>query len=241
MKHFKLAASLFVSLASLSSSTYAHNVYKDAPVALAPYNWTGFYAGVNLGFVNHTLDITDNNATSFLATIQQVSNPYFTGGFQLGYRRQLDLTHVAGVYGLEFGANFSDASYNKEYGSPFALYQLTTKNNLKDALMLQIIGGIAADRTLLFIAGGLSWTNITGSVSNQIGTPFLSSFNLNQKSFGTAFGGGIEYGFSDAFSVRFKIDIITPDNYTVNDDSGNNFQITNSIVQGTVGLNYKFW
>jgi opacity protein-like surface antigen len=244
MKQFKLATSLFVSAALLSPATFAHDLFKGEAMPAATmtaYNWTGFYAGLNVGLVNHILNITDNQATTFFATIQQVSNPYFTGGFQLGYRRQLDLSKVSGVYGLEFSANFSDATYNKDYGSPFALYQLNIQNTLKDVLLLQFMGGIAADRTLLFLAAGMSWTNITGSLTNVSGIPFFSSFNLNQKALGTAFGGGVEYAFTDALSFRFKVDAITPNSYTVTDDVGDNFQITNTILQGTFGLNYKFW
>ncbi|MES2218731.1 MAG: outer membrane beta-barrel protein [Pseudomonadota bacterium] len=244
MKQFKLAAALVVSSALFTSPTFAYNVFKGEAmpaVTMPAYNWTGFYAGLNIGMVNHTMNITDNQATTFFATIQQVSNPYLSGGFQLGYRKQLDLNRASGVYGLEFSANFSDATYNKDYGSPFALYQLSSTNSLKDVLLLQAIGGIAADRTLLFLAAGMSWTNITGSITNTSGIPFFTTINLNQKAVGTAFGGGVEYAFTDALSFRFKVDAITPNSYTTNDGAGDSFQVTNTIWQGTFGLNYKFW
>jgi outer membrane immunogenic protein len=96
MKQFKLAP-LFVGLTLLSSAAFAHVSLKGEAMPMAPYNWTGFYAGLNAGVVNHTMNVTDVDATTFLATIQQVSNPKFSGGLQIGYRSQIDLVSVPGV------------------------------------------------------------------------------------------------------------------------------------------------
>lgn len=240
MKQIKLVASIFVSSLLLSSTTFAQGLTKDEATPAAAYNWTGFYAGFNAGLVNHTMNITDDQATTFLATIQQVSNLKFTGGFQAGYRRQLDLTRVSGVYGLELSANFSNAQFEKEYGSPFALYQLNSENTLQTVCLLEFIGGIAADRTLLFLAAGLSWANITGSTINQDSIAFFKSFSVSKNEFGSALGGGIEYAFSEAFSARLKVDLITPNTYSTSDNTDDHFQISNTITQGTIGVNYKF-
>ena len=240
MKQFnKLTKSIVVSASMLSSASFAHASLKDDAIT-APYNWTGFYAGANVGAVKHTMSVTDIQATTFFATIQEVSNPNVTGGFQVGYRRQLDLTRAAGVYGLEFSANFSNATFNQDYGSPFALYQLSAENQLKNTCLLQFIGGIAADKTLFFLAAGLSWTTVKGNMTSLESVPFFNSFDAGKQAFGTAVGGGIEYSITKAISARLKLDVITPNAYIVFDDTNNNFQISNQIVQGTVGVNYKF-
>jgi opacity protein-like surface antigen len=241
MKQFRLATSVLISASLFSSIVFADTVMKDLPLSTtAPFNWTGFYGGLNIGAVRHTMNITDNQATSFNATIEQVANPGLTAGFQVGYRRQTDLTHVSGVYGVELSANLSNLTFDKEYGSPFSLYQLEIKNELKNLCLLQLTAGIAADKTLLFLAAGLSWTNLTGSVTDQSGAPFFNSFNINQKVLGTALGAGAEYALSEKFSLRFKVDVITPNQYSVSNSAGDTFQISNSVVQGTLGLNYKF-
>ncbi len=239
MKQFVTARNITAAI-SVSASLLS-------PISLAmpltttdPYNWTGFYAGLNAGAVKHTMNVTDIEATSFYATIQEVSDPNFTGGLQAGYRRQLDLTRASGVYGLEFSANFSNAAFNQEYGSSFAQYQLSAENALKEAYLLQLMGGIATDKTLLFLAAGLSWADITGNMTSLNGIPFFHSFNTGKTAFGTAVGGGIEYAFSKTISARFKLDVITPNAYLSVDDVGDNFQISNNIVQGTIGVNYRF-
>lgn len=239
MKQYKLAASLFVSASLLSTSVFASYFMKDT-VPGSSYNWTGFYAGLNAGAIKNTMNITDNQASSFNATIQQTSDPAFTGGVQVGYRRQLDLSKASGVYGAELSANSSNARFNQKYGSPFALYQLKTENQINNYVLLQLIGGIAAERTLLFLAVGMSWTNISGSIRNLDIVPFFHSANLDKNVFGTALGGGIEYALTDTFSLRFKVDVITPTTYTVTNGVGDNFQVANNIVQGTLGLNYNF-
>lgn len=243
MKQFKLAACLFVTTSLFSSAVIAHQpvFFKDdGAIPKISYHWTGWYAGLNVGAVRHTLSMTDNQATTFNATIDQISNPQFTGGFQVGYRQQMNLANISGVYGAEFSTNFSNATFNKQYGSSFALYQLNAKNELKSVSLLQLIGGIAADRTLLFLAAGLSWTNIDGNVVNMASVPFFNSFNVGKKALGTALGAGMEFAITDKISARLKVDVITPNTYTTYDNSGDSFQISNNIVQGTLGVNYNF-
>lgn len=225
----------------LSSSSFANVSFKgDTMPASIPYNWTGFYAGLNAGVVNHTLNMTDVEATSFNATIQQVSNPRLTGGLQVGYRQQLDFTKASGVYGLELSTNFSNAKFKNDYGSDFALYNFTSKHELKNATLLQLIGGIAADKTLLFLAAGLSWTSISGSVDSLDGAPFFNSFSVSKNQWGTAVGIGAEYACTENISARFKVDMIAPNTYTTSNETDSQFLIANNIVQATLGLNYKF-
>lgn len=242
MKNLISSVCLLSAILLCSSASFAQLSLKDEvqPLYQSPYNWTGFYAGLNVGGVNHTMNITDTNAVAFNATIQQVTNPRFTGGFQVGYRQQLDLRAVSGVYGLEFSTNFADARFKKEYGSPFALYQLSSENKLKDICLLQLTAGIAAERTLLFLTAGLSWINIEGNTTNLASIPFFNGFNESKKEFGTAVGAGIEYAITQTISARIKLDVITPNTYSAHDEVGDAFQISNNIVEGTFGINYRF-
>ena len=238
-KNFVVIAPILISIV-ISIGAFADTIKESAVVSTAPYNWTGFYVGLNAGAVNHTMNITDTNATTFLGTIQQVSNPALAGGLQAGYRRQVALSSLAGVYGLEISANFSNANFSKSYGSPSALYQLNSTNSLDSICLFELTGGIAADKTLLFLAGGLSWVNISGGTNNVSGAPFFNSFSVSKGEFGTALSAGIEYAFTDKLSARFKVDVVSPNTYTTFDNVGDSFTVANTIVQGTFGINYKF-
>ena len=238
MKLSQITASVLIGASIAVTPVFAHVLSKDAAINF--YNWSGLYAGVNLGAVKHTLKMTDDQAVTFNATIQQDANPQVTGGFQVGYRRQLQPARASGVYGLEFSANFSNATFSKEYGSSYALYQLDSHNALKDTLLLQLIGGIAADRALLFLAAGGSWINVSGNVVNEDGLPFFESFSLSKKAFAFAFGCGAEYAVNERVSARIKVDVINPSTYVTTDDVSNTYQIANNIVQGTFGVNYRF-
>lgn len=242
MKCFKSAVFIFISTSLLPAISLAQTpiIDKDQAISSAPFGWTGYYAGLNIGAVKHTMNITDNQAVTFNATIQQVTDPSVTGGFQLGYRRQFNPSPSSGVFGLELSTHFSNASSNKEYGSPFALYQLSSAHELNNVSLAELMAGIAADRTLLFLAAGLSWFDITGNVVNEDGIPFFDAFSVRQKDFAPVVGCGVEYAITDAISARFKVDIVLPDSYTTLDNVNNSYDVANSIVQGTFGVNYRF-
>jgi opacity protein-like surface antigen len=232
---FVLLALLFPVMVSAKSAV----IGKDQSISSA-YKWTGLYAGINAGVVKHTMDITDNQAVTFNATIRQVTDPSFTGGVQFGYRHQLNSSQTSGVFGLEISSNFAHAKSHQEYGSPFALYQLSSQHKLKNLTMAQLIVGIAADRTLLFLAAGLSWFDISGNVTNEDGIPFFTEFSVGKKALATAIGCGAEYAISDNISARIKVDVIMPETYSTLDNAGNNYSIANDFVQGTIGINYRF-
>jgi opacity protein-like surface antigen len=243
MTVFMVRASILLGASMACNAVFSEDLVEKEPIAHTAsqnHHWTGIYGGFNVGAVKHTMSVTDNQATTFYATLQEVSNPNFTGGLQLGYRRQLSQSPVSGLYGLEFVADFANTTFKQVYGSPYALYELSAENELKNVCLLQLMGGIAVDKTLLFLAAGLSWTNLTGSMVSEDTLPYFRSFNANKQAFGTALGGGIEYALNKAISARFKLDVITPNAYLAFDDIGDDFQITNSIVQGTFGINYKF-
>lgn len=242
MKCFKSIAFIYSVNLLFPVITLAHTamIDKDQAIASTPYYWIGFYAGINAGAVKHTMNITDNQAVTFNATIQQITNPDFTGGFQIGYRRQLNLSPSSGVFGLEVSTDFADATSHQEYGSPFALYQLSSQHQLKNISLAQLMAGIAADRTLLFLAAGVSWFNISGSVINEDAIPFFNGYSVSKKDLAPAIGCGVEYAFSDKISARIKVDLVLPESYSTLDNSNNSYEVANDMVQGTIGVNYRF-
>lgn len=233
MKQSALTGSILISTALFSCMAFSHS-------PATAYNWSGYYAGLSAGLVKNTLNMTDLQATTFNASIEQAANPQFSGGVQLGARHQIEQGSISGLYGLEFSANFSNASSNNVYGSNFALYQLNSNTQLKNTYLLELIGGVALDKTLLFLAAGCAWTRLTGNVVNLDGIPFFHSFSVNKTSPGGVLGAGIEYAYNEKISMRFKADVIAANAYNTLNDTGSAYQISNRAVQATLGVNYKF-
>lgn len=230
MSFAKIIFSILICSPLCFTSAFAHDVH----------NWSGFYVGGNVGATKNTLNITDINAVSFNATLEQATNPQFSGGFQAGYRQQLNTNQCTGVYGLEFSAHFSNVQFTKEYGSAYALYQFKAHHVLKDTLLMQFIGGIGADKTLLFLAAGVSWVKSSGEIINQDGLPFVASYSISKNAAALAVGAGIEHAFTKHVSTRLKLDVISPNSYSSEDNTRNTYQISNHVVQGVFGINYKF-
>lgn len=202
--------------------------------------WTGFYAGGSLGMVKHTSDVTDNNAALFLATIKESTNPKLAGGFQLGYRRQLIDEKISGIYGLEFSGNYASANFKQQYGSDYALFEVSATSNYNASYLLELIGGINTERSMLFLGAGLSWSSLKNSMTSVASIPYFTSFSTDKYVFGTVLSGGVEYALYKNLSARFKVDVISPNNYSVLDSLDNSFQISNLLVQGLFGINYQF-
>jgi hypothetical protein len=240
MQLAKLATLCATTTLLLSSPAFANFSFKGETTAMSSaYTWTGFYAGVNVGALNHTMYLTDTEATSFYATLQQVSNPALSGGLQFAYLRQLTQARVSSVYGASLSVDFSNATFQKNYGSPFALYQLDSKNSLNTLCLFQVLAGIAVEKTLMFLDAGLAWINITGSTTNLDSVVFFNSFSVSKSQFAPALGVGIQYVFTPKWSLSAKVDVIAPNSYTTSDNVGDTFQVANTIVQGTIGINYK--
>lgn len=202
--------------------------------------WSRYYIGGNLGIVKHTVDVTDNQATTFYATIKETSNPQLSGGFQLGFRLPVSCKPITAMYGLEFSANFANASYQTVFGSPYALYEISAHNQLKNIYLLEALGGIALDKSYMFLGAGFSWTNLSEQMTSLNGVPYFDSFNQTQQTFGTVLSAGLEYAVCKNLSTRFKVDVVSPNNFNVTDNLGNQFNISQLVVQGLFGVNYLF-
>lgn len=239
MTSFKSISLNLLPFSLISSVVFAQNLPLDKDVFVASYNWTGVYAGLSAGAIKNTMSVTDTNATYFNATILQIMNPAAIGGIQVGYRRQWDPSVTSGLLGVEFAGNFSDAKFQTIYGTSYTNYQLSSESKLHGSALVQLIGGIASNNTLLFLAGGLSWVNITGSFVNLDEIPFSNVFNTGKKTIGTALGAGIEYAFNNKLSARLKVDVMTSSSYTRLDNVGNRYEIANTVAQGLIGINYK--
>jgi outer membrane immunogenic protein len=165
------------------------------------YQWTGFYAGINAGYIvgNQTqaflTGVTPANilsATSYARgdATSSARDHGFTGGGQIGYNYQIG--HI--VVGIE-----ADASYtglDQTFDSPTPAGAGRVYHSKLDFLgTLRGRAGYAFDRLLVYGTGGLAYGQTENDVSLLDRTNTVTRFQGSQGGLqaGFAVGGGVEY------------------------------------------------
>jgi len=89
-----LAVPAFAADLPSSEPAPAPQTYTAPPV----FTWTGFYAGVNVGWNQNEMDVRNRGFTGTTGSYNPFSEKKngFIGGFQVGYNQQFDM-FVAGV------------------------------------------------------------------------------------------------------------------------------------------------
>ena len=211
-----------VAFSAVTFSISAHGAdiprpYK-APAYIAPvFSWTGFYIGINGGYVKGSSKWS-GGAGDF-----EVSPQGWMLGGTLGYNYQ------AGnwVFGLEGDINYLDLN-----GTSSACATCT----FKDTWLSTVRGraGLSFDRWLPYLTGGLAYGNAyveTGGGSE------------NDTKAGWTVGGGVEYAFLGGWSAKLEylyVDLGTTTCQAANCGlaSDANVAITQNIIRA--GLNYRF-
>lgn len=272
VKSFLLATTMAIGLVGVAMAA-------DLPspvVAPAPYlspvsafSWTGFYVGVNAGYVwaDPTFAMTpfglwntafDQNEAPFIARqgSPELHSSGFTGGGQFGY----NLQSGGLVYGLEGDFEYTDINTSRHTGilaSPapcpcanFVFNETATSHWL--ATVRPRIG-VAVDRALFYITGGLAFANYTFS-SGYIYNPspgLVSQGQLSETRVGWALGDGVEYAFTNNWTVKgeyLHADLGSGKSFQTAESGGvpgpntysaaHRSHLTENILR--VGFNYKF-
>lgn len=178
MKRFIPLAFVGVLTAVLASPSFAADLptpaYKAPAYTPVPYfSWTGFYAGVNAGYI-WSSDFGDNGNG-------------FAGGGQIGYNWQLG-SFVIGAE-ADFQGTTLDAS--ETTGGLTATAKLKTFGTVRGRL------GYAFNRFLVYGTGGYAYSQTELSLTNGTATVSDSAWSS-----GYAVGGGLEWALWDRWSAR---------------------------------------
>lgn len=198
-------------------------IYEGSPAYVpSAYNWTGWYAGVNVGYGfgngnDATFGSNDPVGTNFQQAIASGVIPSslgldprrVIGGGQIGYNWQFNNRWVAGLEADLQSADIRDSAsvINLE---PNINLPITTTASSRLEYLGTVRGrlGYAWDRVLFYGTGGLAYGGLRQSASfaapavpGVIPSQFYSGFNSSTKT-GFAAGGGIEYAFFGNWTVR---------------------------------------
>jgi len=262
-----LAAGLSVGLTAATSAADLGRpepapIYTKAPLAPAPYSWTGFYVGANVGYGwgESTGDLdpnfpTSNNAVGavnggFIQSHLGVKPAGFIGGGQLGYNWQ----DGSWVWGLEAdlqGSGIKDSKTILFPGSALLVPSTTVASDKLDwfGTVRPRAGFLVTPGVLLYGTGGLAYGDVKASVQ-ETGNPIAAgSFGgaTNETRVGWTVGAGVEWKVTNNISVKAEylhVDLGTTTVHTV--DPVNfptnffdyKFKNVDEIARG--GINYKF-
>jgi outer membrane immunogenic protein len=238
-------------------------VYKAAPPIIPVFSWTGFYAGLNIGYgwgrSRTDENFSDNGTGALLATINNSSNMNgVIGGGQVGYNWQFGNW----VAGFETDFQGSGQKSNRTIVCPAATCTNAggdVTGNLDEKLpwfgtVRGRFGATVTPTVLAYVTGGLAYgevkNNLTVSGTNGM-TPVSTMFSNSTTKAGWTVGGGVEsqivgnwtakleYLYMDLGTVTtgmFTTPITAPSGGALSTNTSS--RVTDNIVR--FGVNYKF-
>jgi outer membrane immunogenic protein len=191
--------------------------YYKAPPAYMPYNWTGFYIGINGGGAFGTSNWDSNGSRNISGGL--------VGG-TIGYNYQWGQA----VFGVEGDIDWADINGT----STNATCPLGCKTS--DTWLSTVRGrlGYAADRFMPFVTGGAAFGDIRASTPG-----FASASSTNA---GWTLGGGIEGAITQNWTAKVEYLYVDLGNFNCGLNCGvgvtNNVSFKTNILRA--GINYKF-
>jgi outer membrane immunogenic protein len=258
MNKIILLAAAGLTAMGLSSASAADLAVKAPYGAPSPvWNWTGFYAGVHAGAGWGTTESTLTSISGLGVPVTPVNLPIaqnnrsgFLGGGQIGYNYQSGWA--------VFGVQADIAGLDVKGTTPCITVLSCTAKSDWLATATGRIGGVVADKTLVYAKGGAAWLNTTHSVTlPAVGIGGIGGLGVGgtastgTTSFGWLIGAGAEYAFSPNWSAFLEYDYMEFDSKNAALDlsalgglgagaATGNVAFKNKLSIAKIGINYKF-
>jgi outer membrane immunogenic protein len=231
-----------------------------APEASQPFDWTGFYAGINAGVGFRGADAvhTVGQAPPNVANIAGNARPGFVdlnrmgviAGGQAGYNHQFG-RYVAGVEADIAYTHFDDT---RTVGTAQLVTGLALNNRFHSNIdylgTLRGRFGVTLNHALLYATGGLAYGQTEHSVTMFGPTGNVQFAGAREKTeVGFTAGGGLEYGITNHVSAKAEysyydlgrkiLDVaVIPGSGGAGTGYNSRFKDSGNLVR--VGINYKF-
>lgn len=183
----KLLLAGVAGLAMVTGAQAADLAAPRMPIAgavVAPaFSWTGFYVGANIGYA--AMNVRNTGGAGFVTP----SGNGFAAGAQLGFNYQVNNI----VLGIEGDLGYLGISRTLPCGNP--AFNCNSRMNWDASVRARL--GIAIDRALLYVTGGLAIAEYRGFTST--GGVF---FRDGSTRVGWTIGAGAEFAVSGNWTVR---------------------------------------
>jgi outer membrane immunogenic protein len=198
--------------AAFVPGSYAADIPMRAPAVKAPpippapvWTWTGFYAGVHLGYAWQQFEASGaylDGGVNLLRYNNKTNPAGFMGGGQIGYNWQSGMA----VFGLE--ADFSGFAQS----TPIATTILTAPNIIEQSSgKIEWLGtvrgrlGVAfGTGSLLYATGGLAYGQVNNTHIEIDPSALTGIWQERKVRYGYAVGGGWDQMFTNNWSVRVE-------------------------------------
>lgn len=230
-----LALGLFASTALCTSSFAADLAPVETAQVEIPNDWTGFYAGLELGYAfageaeyDYGIDIVNDVLDDYGLLSNDLDG--LLGGAYAGFNYQTG-NFVLGLEGSFAGAAIDGSSDNEDsIDLGFATVGLAAETETEInwlATATGRVGYLVSDNFLLFAKGGAAFADIdsNGTLDGFIQFPVgprisaeLASISANETAFGFTVGAGGEYKFANNWSVKAEYNYVHFDEVEFNGD-----------------------
>ncbi|HET7850770.1 MAG TPA: outer membrane protein [Pseudolabrys sp.] len=217
-------------------------VYKAPAFAPAPWSWTGFYVGGNVGAVwgRSSVENDPSSVATWLDGRTDNNRTGVIGGVQAGYNWQW----ASLVLGIEGDISFASLDRSVTAANFLAPpFQDTLRSRLDWLATIRGRLGWAVDRWLIYGTGGVAFAHFNDELSDP---PSVLGFTVGPDSSRTGWtaGGGIEYAFTDHWTAKAEyLHVGFADQtatVTTPPAAGYAFRFRDSLDIARVGINYKF-
>lgn len=159
-------------------------------VSPAGFNWTGWYAGVDVGYLNSkTLTTYDGGGFG------RPDPDGWLGGVHIGYRWQLPSRLVLGVEADIWGGDL--------FGEQHLNFANTTQLKVNHGGSIRGVLGVAMSPTLLYLTGGAAAINVDGCFAVAFRGPCTDAQNSATR-WGWTAGAGIAHAYANGLIARLE-------------------------------------
>lgn len=200
------------------------------------YDWEGWYAGLNAGFIDHTASWTDTDYDWFGGTLE-FQEFDFIGGGQIGH----NWVDGSGVLGIVADINWIDYDDTVGYDcSGGVSCDVAITNEWSWLATLRGKAGISTGNSfLLYLTGGLALGNVDYQWIED-GDPTDSWPSFGDTEWGYVAGGGADIAVGEQTTLGFEVLYVRLGEESSTNEDGFEMEVISDgvIVRGT--LNWYF-
>jgi outer membrane immunogenic protein len=235
MRRLTVALLAAASVAAISTAASAADL--KAPVSRAPvmapapvFNWTGVYIGAHAGYGWGNKDFSFPGFGSFADF--DVDGWLFGG--QVGFNYQINQF----VFGLEGDISWSDI--NGSTGCLIATVTCSADVNWVGSITGRF--GVAFDRALIYVKGGLAFADDDYVVAAPAPIIFLpaGAVSAGETKVGWTIGAGVEYSFAPNWSAKLEYQYMDLGSDGITFSDGTPADVDQQLHLVKFGINYRF-